>query len=504
MKQKLLIYFSATLLIFTMTVSFIPNASAQLSVVRNITFPVIGGGSYANDFGAPRSGGRSHEGNDIMGNKMQKMVSAVDGVISDITTSEASWGFAISVTDSDGYEYNYLHMNNDTPGTDDGDGGFKNAFAPGMKKGLRVKAGQHIGYVGDSGNAEDVGAQLHFEIRSASNNDPINPYESLKQAKIISQPIDSDDSDSEPPSNTTSKVTEFFPYDIFEGGANIASGNLDGDSNPEIVTGTAFGGGGRTIINIHDTNGDLKHKFFAYGEVFRGGVDVAVADVDGDGKQDIITAAGPGGGPHIKVFKPDGTLITEFFAYGTNFRGGVYVSAADMDGDGKAEIVTGPGAGGGPHVRMFNGNGVVQKELFAYDAGFTGGVDVAAFGVTNKQPGGFATAPGSSGGPHIKVFDASAKLTNEFMTYEGSFTNGVRISAGNLLRTNGAEIVTIPASNSNPTLKVFRTNGTLEETEIGGFESNAVGGYDAAIVGSDVYTASQSGRKTSVRKVLGL
>jgi len=80
----------------------------------------------------------------------------------------------------------------------------------------------------------------------------------------------------------------------------------------------------------------------------------------------------------------------------------------------------------------------------------------------------------------------------------------VRISAGNLLRTNGAEIVTIPANNSNPTLKVFRTNGTLEETEIGGFESNAVGGYDAAIVGSDVYTASQSGRKTSVRKVLGL
>lgn len=502
MNQKLLIYFSLALLMFTTTLSFIPITHAQVAVVRNINFPVIGGGSYANDFGAPRSGGRSHEGNDIMGSKMQQLVSVVDGVVSDITTQEASWGFAISVTDKDGYEYNYLHLNNDTPGTDDGDGGFKNAFPSGMKQGLKVKAGQLIGYMGDSGNAEDVGSQLHFEIRKPSSNDPINPYESLKQAKVISSPVDgnSDDEDSD----SSSSTNEFFPYDIFEGGANIASGNLYGDASPEIVTGTAFGGGGRTIINIHDTNGDLKNKFFAYGEVFRGGVDVAVADVDGDGKQEIITAAGPGGGPHIKIFKSDGTLVSEFFAYGTNFRGGVYIAAADMDDDGKAEIVTGPGAGGGPHVKIFNSKGVIQKELFAYDAGFTGGVDVAAFGVTNKKPGGFATAPGVSGGPHIKVFDASAKITSEFMAYDGTMNNGVRISAGNLLRASGAEIVTIPASNSKPSLKVFRINGTLEETEIGGFESTAIGGYDVVIAGSDIYVSSLGGRKTSVRKVMGL
>lgn len=502
MKQKLFIYFSAVLLTITIIIPFIPKAQAQLSGIRDITFPVIGGGAYTNDYGSPRSGGRTHEGTDIMANKMQKLVAVTDGYISDITTTETSWGYAISITDDDGYEYNYLHVNNDTPGTDDGNGGFKNAFATGMKRGLKVEAGQLIGYVGDSGNAEDVGSQLHFEIRKKSTNEPMNPYESLKQAKVISSPTDggSDDEDSD----SSASTNEFFPYDIFEGGANIASGNLDSDSSTEIVTGTAFGGGGRTIINVHDTDGKLKNKFFAYGEVFRGGVDVAVADVDGDGKQNIITAAGPGGGPHIKVFKPDGTLISEFLAYGSNFRGGVYIAAADMDGDGKAEIVTGPGAGGGPHVRVFNNVGVVQKELFAYDAGFTGGVDVAAFGVVNTLPGGFVTAPGATGGPHIKVFDSSAKLTNEFMAYDSSASNGVRIAAGNLLRVKGAEIVTVPASNSNPTVKVFRINGTLEETEVGGFESTAIGGYDVAIVGSDVYISSLGGRKTAVRKVRGL
>src|SRR5438552_4479324 len=83
--------------------------------------------------------------------------------------------------------------------------------------------------------------------------------------------------------------------------------------------------------------------------LFMGGVRVAAADVNGDHVADIVTAAGPGGGPHVRVL--DGATGHEslgFYAYDSTFPGGVFVATGDLDGDGVAEIVTGAGEGGGP------------------------------------------------------------------------------------------------------------------------------------------------------------
>src|SRR5262249_62389868 len=94
----------------------------------------------------------------------------------------------------------------------------------------------------------------------------------------------------------------------------------------------------------------------AYDPNFVGGVRVAAGDVDGDGKADIITAPGPDGGPDIRVYSgADGHLIREFMAYDYRFGGGVYVSAGDFNKDGKMDIVTAAGRGGGPHVEVFSG-----------------------------------------------------------------------------------------------------------------------------------------------------
>ena len=79
-------------------------------------------------------------------------------------------------------------------------------------------------------------------------------------------------------------------------------------------------------------------------------------DVDGDGLAEVITGAGPAGGPHVRVFSLRGGGVTElasFYAYDPAFTGGVHVAAADLTGDGVAEIITGAGPGGGPHVRVF-------------------------------------------------------------------------------------------------------------------------------------------------------
>lgn len=146
---------------------------------RTILFPVDGEYSFRNDFREPRDGGaREHLGIDIIAAKMTPLVAVTDGTISFIAIPQASWGYAITLEDADGYSYRYLHINNDTPGTDDGAGGTQYAYAPGLYRGTSVKKGQLLGWVGDSGNAEGTTAHLHFEMRDASRV-AFNPYDSL-------------------------------------------------------------------------------------------------------------------------------------------------------------------------------------------------------------------------------------------------------------------------------------------------------------------------------------
>jgi peptidoglycan hydrolase-like protein with peptidoglycan-binding domain len=150
--------------------------------VRDIAFPVQGTFRFSNDFAEARAGGaRAHEGIDIIAPKMTPFVAASDGVITFRASPEPSWGFALTLEDADGYQYKYLHVNNDTPGTDDGRGGEQYAYAPQITIGSRVTKGELLGWVGDSGNAEAVGSHLHFEMY-APGRVLINPYESLLRA----------------------------------------------------------------------------------------------------------------------------------------------------------------------------------------------------------------------------------------------------------------------------------------------------------------------------------
>jgi len=173
-------------------------------------------------------------------------------------------------------------------------------------------------------------------------------------------------------------ITSFFPYtEKYDSGINITVGDLDNNGTMEIITGTEKGGGPQ--VRIFNSSGKLINPgFFAYGPEFRGGVNVTIADLDGDGWYEIVTGAGFGGGPHVRVFAPDGRCINPgFFAYDPKFRGGVNVAAGDIDGDGVDEIITGPGNGGGPHVKSFDKNGKADgPDFFAFDKNLRAGVKV--------------------------------------------------------------------------------------------------------------------------------
>ena len=160
-----------------------PSRPATGPVLRSFVFPVAAGkASYSDTFGAPRSGGRTHEGQDLMAAKHTPVVAAADGTITSVTWSSAGLsGNALRLTDTDGWVYVYIHLNNDTPGTDDGSNVYERAFADGIATGQKVKAGEVIGWVGDSGNAEGTSPHLHFELHRPDGA-VVNAYSSLAAA----------------------------------------------------------------------------------------------------------------------------------------------------------------------------------------------------------------------------------------------------------------------------------------------------------------------------------
>jgi hypothetical protein len=206
--------------------------------------------------------------------------------------------------------------------------------------------------------------------------------------------------------NGVTKIADFFAYEVeFRGGVQIAVGDVTGDGIPDIVTGTGIGGG--PVVRVFDgVTFGLISSFFAYEETFRGGVQVAVGDMDGDGIDEIITGVGDGGGPVVKVFQLNGTLLKSFAAYEISFRGGVNVAAGDLDGDGKDEIITGAGNTGGPVVKAFKYPALTLFTSFlAYEETFRGGVNVAAGDVDGDGQVEIVTGTGFTGGTRLRSFD---------------------------------------------------------------------------------------------------
>src|SRR5690242_20632099 len=151
---------------------------------HKITFPVDGTVHYSDDFGDCREGcTRRHMGNDLLGAKLMHEVAASNGTIAWVhADNTGTAGNMLQLTGADGWVYWYIHLNNDTPGTDDGKNPARWILAPGIHAGSKVKAGQFIAYMGDSGDAESTQPHLHFEIHMP-NGTVIDPYTSLRLAQ---------------------------------------------------------------------------------------------------------------------------------------------------------------------------------------------------------------------------------------------------------------------------------------------------------------------------------
>ena len=193
----------------------------------------------------------------------------------------------------------------------------------------------------------------------------------------------------------------FHPFGTgFTGGARVAVGDVNGDGVPDLIVGSGPGGstavliydGASLLSNLGNPSAALMGAFFPFGSGFAGGTFVAVGNLDGGKADEIIAAADAGGGPQVNIYSVAQIAANQFnspalvfYAFASGFTGGVRVAVGDVNGDGKADLITAAGPGGGPQVNVYYGAAATLLQslnpslaFFAFAPSFTGGVYVAA------------------------------------------------------------------------------------------------------------------------------
>jgi RHS repeat-associated protein len=302
---------------------------------------------------------------------------------------------------------------------------------------------------------------------------------------------------------TGAEKYQFLAYDAsFRGGVRVASADLNHDGVPDIITAPGPGMApevkafdGRTGKQLPGPVGD----FLAYDASSRSGLFVAAADVSGDGTPDIVTAPDAGGGSQVRVFSgTDASLLTHFDAFGPAFRGGVRVAASYFADPTHADIVAADGPGGPPLVRVFDGATGAQVpgplgSFLAYEPSFRGGVFVAAGDVNGDGQADIITGAGPGHPPEVKAFDGTnGSVIQDYLAYEPSFRGGVRVASTYVDSRLDEDVVTAQGAGGQSRVRVFSgATGQPLPPPGGSFPaySGAVGAFVAAAIDPTVTVA---------------
>jgi hypothetical protein len=254
-------------------------------------------------------------------------------------------------------------------------------------------------------------------------------------------------------------AAEFFAYDPqFRGGVRVAIADLTGDGYPEVVT--APGKGMPPLVRVFDGRDlQLVTEFLAFDSGFDLGVFVAAADLTRTGKAVVAVGTGTGATPHVRIFDlAQGKELESFFPHPKELRCGVRVALGDVDGDGLPDLVTAPGAGNGPHVQVWSGVGLKKLSEFNFvdPTLWTGGVFIATADVTRNGRAEVVVGADAGGGPVVRVFDGlRGRLIGELTPYPEAFRGGVRVAGYDANGDGVMDLVCAPGPGEVSAVKVY-------------------------------------------------
>lgn len=219
-----------------------------------------------------------------------------------------------------------------------------------------------------------------------------------------------------------------------------------------------------TEVRFFDKDGNIKNSFVTVPEKYVDGMSIAVANLEADDQAEVIVANGPGREPMVYIYGQDGTLSRSFLAYAPTFGKGVHLATGDLNGDGINEIVTGTGLGGGPHVRIFDSNGVASKSsFFAYDKSLRGGVFVTVGDIDGDGKAEIITGAGIEGEPWVRIFSGEGLLKSEFLAFDITDLSGVTVGTADIDGDGKLEILTGRASIDTSEVKIFSNTGSINK-----------------------------------------
>lgn len=206
--------------------------------------------------------------------------------------------------------------------------------------------------------------------------------------------------------------------------------------------------GGEEDINLIADKGEIKlnkngkqlASFYPYDKLYRKNLSIS-AEINDGFINTVAVGPGEGGGPQVRVFSATGRLLGSFFAYNKDMRGGVNVALGDLNNDGKLKIVTGPGKGSEPLVKIFDLSGNLQSSFLAYDKKFLGGVEIALGDINNDGALEIVTVPGPGGGPQVRIFTPQGKVLGQFFAYDQNYRGGLKITVTDLEKDGQADIL---------------------------------------------------------------
>ncbi len=259
--------------------------------------------------------------------------------------------------------------------------------------------------------------------------------------------------------NRTGKaVSQFFAYDTrLRNGVNVATCDVNGDGYKEIIT--SQGRGGWPLVKIFTSRGQvINNGFRVLDGKFTGGVNISCGDIDGNGASDIVIAAGQGGGSQVMVYTSAGRAMVNFFAYAKSFRGGIRVTTADIDSDGRDEIIAGPEVGA-PHIQIFkvraNSIARLSPGFYSFNKTYRGGVSVAGVDINGDGNKEIVVGVGSQAQPLVKIYDLKEKLLTQFYAFPVTFTGGVNVAGGDVDNDGTDELVVTPRSAGGPQVRII-------------------------------------------------